>query len=69
MLQPSNRIWLSFSAVNRMNIKSLISNSIITKSFSFYKQYVFDFTTIFNAAPFNFQYFDPTCLICYLVAS
>lgn len=38
-----------------MNIKYLIFNRIITKIFSFYKKYTFDFTTMFYAVSFYFS--------------
>ena len=46
IIQPQNRVRLSFSAVNCMNIKNLIHNCIITKGLSFYKEHFFDLTTI-----------------------
>ena len=68
MLPPHNRIRLSLSAVNRMDIKSLIHSRTVTKSFSFYKIHIFDFTTIFcNIVHFIFQYVDSVCFISYLI--
>ena len=63
-----NCIWLSLSAINHINIKSLIHNHIITKGFLLHKKHHFDFSIIFYAVTYYFQYVDPTCLICYLIA-
>ena len=51
MLQQYNRIKFSFSAANRMKIKSLTHNRTIKKCFSLYEKHIFDFTTMICGIP------------------
>ena len=54
--------YYTTTAANRMRIKSLIHNRTITKSFSSYVKYIFDFTAMVQLY-FIFQYFDFQYLI------
>ena len=64
MLQPYNRLGLSFSVVNSISTKTLIRNCTIEKCFSFHETLIFDFTIMFCSIIlfFNALNLDSKCL-------
>ena len=54
ILQSYNRIRLPLSAINRVNIKSLIQNRTITRDFSFHKRHILNLP-LYYSIPFLFS--------------